>query len=259
MTSGRAAPPGSCAPSAVRRAHGPRHGSRAPVDSPAAGVRGYAHGVTRSFAGMLWLTSGYYKIQGRAAEIALATGGDIAGAEHLFIGMLHEGSWPVSVAAGLIDPRRAEDAILSLMREPDYSPPAREPGPHHPADAEFWGARTAQEMGDSHIGVEHAFLEIIRDRGTVPARALAGLASLDDVEAAVLSVKNAPRSAPATAAFLPEGQELDEDLRVAIFRHLPEGATFGFNWLDGRPWINVTAPGDSREVLTAALESLGRA
>jgi hypothetical protein len=45
-------------------------------------------------------------------------------------------------------------------------------------------------MGDSYIGVEHALLAMIRTRDTVPARALAGLADLDALEAAVLEAKN---------------------------------------------------------------------
>jgi len=51
---------------------------------------------------------------------------------------------------------------------------------------QHWGAYLAVEMGDSYLGLEHAFLAMIRNRETVPARALAGLADLDALEAAVL-------------------------------------------------------------------------
>ena len=45
----------------------------------------------------------YYEIRGRAAEIARALGSPVGGAEHLFLGMLHDGGWPVSVVSGLVD------------------------------------------------------------------------------------------------------------------------------------------------------------
>jgi hypothetical protein len=73
----------------------------------------------------------------------------------------------------------------------------------------MWGAQVALEMGDSYLGVEHAFLAMIRHRDTVPARALAGLADLDALEAAVLEAKNAPAGdPPEDAVFLPKGQEM---------------------------------------------------
>ena len=66
------------------------------------------------------------------------------------------------------------------------------------------------------------------------------------------------------AAFLPEGQQLDSPLSVAISDALPEGTTYGFNGADGRTWIHVFGPGGSsgrevsREALNTALVSLGR-
>src|SRR5215470_6383051 len=45
----------------------------------------------------------YYVIQGRAAEIARTLGCPIGGAEHLFLGMLHDGGWPVSVISHIVD------------------------------------------------------------------------------------------------------------------------------------------------------------
>lgn len=208
----------------------------------------------------------YYEILGRAAEIARSLGSPVGGAEHLFLGMLHDGGWPVSVVAHLVDLGRAEEAVLGLMSGTGYSPPSppRLPVPGH--FVQPWGANTAAELGDSYIGVEHAFLAMIRRRETVPARALAGLADLDAVEAAVLEAKNAPAAGPPDdAVFLPVGQGLDGPLSRAIVDALPEGATFGFNLeADGRTWLHVFEPGGSprpgvtRAVLNAALASLGR-
>jgi Clp amino terminal domain, pathogenicity island component len=127
-----------------------------------------------------------------------------------------------------------------------------------------WGAEVAFEMGDSYIGLEHAFLAMIRARQTVPARALAGLADLDALEAAVLEAKNAPPGPHEGAVFLPEGQEMDSPLRRAIVDALPDGTTFGFNsGGDERTWMHVIGPHGSnpeltREVLNAALASLNR-
>jgi ATP-dependent Clp protease ATP-binding subunit ClpA len=52
--------------------------------------------------------------------------------------------------------------------------------------------RVAQEMGHSHLGVEHLFLAIIRDRAAVPTQALARLVDLDQVEAGLLEVMASP-------------------------------------------------------------------
>ena len=207
----------------------------------------------------------YYQIMGRAAEIARALGSPTGGAEHLFLGMLHDGGWPVSVISNLVDPGRAEEAVLSILGSPGYSPPAPLPFYLRPGFVEPWGARTAAEMNDSYIGVEHALLAMIRSRETVPARALADLADLDAVEAAVLEAKNAPAGPSEDAVFLPEGQKLDSPLQRAIIDALPDGTTFGFNFTeDGRTWIHVLGPEGSsgptvtREVLNTALARLGR-
>ena len=188
--------------------------------------------MSRAFDGVLSPTPHYYEIRGRAAEIARALGSPAGGAEHLFLGMLHDGGWPVHALSRLVDPGQAEAAVLGILNRPGYSPP--------PAPRTFvprfhlqpWGAETAVEMGDSYIGAEHALLAMIRTRDSVPARALAGLADLDALEAAVLEAKNAP-AAP--------GHDADE-----------------------RTWMHVIGPGGSlgcgvtREVLNTALASLGR-
>lgn len=220
--------------------------------------------MTGESKGMLSPTPHYYEIMGRAAEIARASGSPAGGAEHLFLGMLHDGGWPVSVISGLVDLARAEAAVRGILDSPGYSPP---PPPRFPArigHVESWGARVAVEMGDSHIGVEHALLAMIRNRETVPARALAGLADLDALDTAVVAAANAPVSPHEDAAFLPEGQQLDSPLLSAIRGALPDGTTFGFNSADGRTWIHVFGPDGSlgrevsREVLNTALVGLGR-
>ena len=213
---------------------------------------------------MLSPTPHYYEIKGRAAEIARALGSPVGGAEHLFLAMLHDGGWPVSVVSGLVDLARAEAAVHNILDSPGYTPP---PPPRvlvRNGSVESWGAGVAVEMGDSHLGVEHAFLAMIRNRETVPARALAGLADLDALDAAVVAAANAPVRPHENAVFLPEGEQLDSPLLKAISEAVPEGATFGFNSKDGRTWIHVFGPGGSlgrevtREVLHSALVSLGR-
>jgi hypothetical protein len=166
----------------------------------------------------------------------------------------------------LLDLGRAEAAVFGILNSPGYSPPPPPRFPMRGGHVRVWGAEVAFEMGDSYIGVEHAFLAMIRTRDSVPARALADLADLDALEAAVLEAKNAPAAGPPEdAVFLPEGQEMDGPLRRAIADALPEGTTFGFNSdADERTWMHVIGPGDSsdpeltREVLNAALASLNR-
>ena len=214
---------------------------------------------------MLSPTPHYYMVAGRAAEIARSLGSPAGGAEHLFLAMLHDGGWPVSVISGLVDLDRAEAAVRGILDSPGYSPP---PPPRFFVPNGYvqpsWGAGVAAEMGDSHLGLEHALLAMIRNRETVPARALAGLADLDALDTAVVDAANAPVGPHEHAAFLPEGQQLDSLLLEAISDALPEGATFGFNAVGGRTWIHVFGPGGSlgrelsNEVLDTALVGLGR-
>jgi len=214
---------------------------------------------------MMSPTPHYYMVAGRAAEIARASGSPAVGAEHLFLGMLHDGGWPVSAICGLVDLARAETAVHAILDSPGYScpPPPRFYVPNGYMQPS-WGVEVAVEMGDSHLGVEHAFLAMIRNRETIPARALAGLADLDALAAAVVEAANAPVGPGADSVFLPEGRQLDSPLVSAIRDALPEGANFGFNGADGRTWIHVFGPGGSlgreasREVLNTALVSLGR-
>src|SRR5262249_9702376 len=166
----------------------------------------------------------YYEIRGRAAEIARALGSPVGGAEHLFLAMLHDGGGPGSAISGLVDLGHAEAAVLGILNSPGYSRP---PSPRllvREGYVQPWGAEIAFEMGDSYLGVEHAFLAMIRMRETVPARALADLADLGAVEAAVLTAKNAPPGGPPEGAvFLPAGKELDGPLRRTMGDALPRG------------------------------------
>lgn len=230
-------------------------------------MRGAYHVPMRqAFDGALSPTPHYYQIQGRAAEIARALGSPVGGAEHLFLGMLHDGGWPVTVISGLVDLGSAEAAVLAILNGPGYSPPPPPRFLTRDGHMQPWGAEVAFAMGDSYIGVEHAFVAMIRMRQTVPARALAGLADLNALEAAVLEAKNAPAGGPPEGAvFLPEGQEMDGPLRRAIAGALPDGTTFGFNCdTEQRTWMAVIGVGDSsdpvltRQVLDTALASLNR-
>lgn len=211
-------------------------------------------------------TPHYYEIKGRAAEIARALGSPVGDAEHLFLGMLHDGGWPATVISRLVDPGQAEAAVLDILNGPGYSPPARPRFPLHDGHVRPLGAEVAFEMGASYLGLEHALLSMIRRRETVPARALASLADLDALETAVLEALNAPPSGPPeNAVFLPEGQELDAPLRRALADALPEETTFIFSSdPEEGIWLCVIGPGDTsnaaltRDVLNTALASLNR-
>lgn len=219
----------------------------------------------RESKGMLSPTPHYHELSGRAAEIAQAMGSPAGGAEHLFLAMLHDGGWPVRAISGLVILARAEAAVRDIMDSPGYSPPPSFRGSLVLGSAPpLWGVGVASAMGDSHLGAEHALLAMIRDRETVPVRALAGLADLDALDAAVVEAANAPVGPAEGAAFVPEGQQLDSPLLAAISDAVPDGATFGFNGDGRRTWIHVFGPGGnlgpevSREVLNTALVSLGR-
>lgn len=222
--------------------------------------------MRRTFDGALFPNPHHYMIHGRAAEIAWSLGSPACTAEHLFLGMLHDGGWPVNAISSLVDLGQAEAAVLGILSSPEYAPPPAPQFPGRAGDVELWGAEVAHQMGDSYLGAEHALVAMIRNRETVPARALATLADLDAVEAAVIAAKNArTNDPPKDAAFLPEGQEMDSPLRKAVIDALPEGSTFGFNHAaDLRTWMHVFGPGGSlgpevsREVLNTALRSLGR-
>lgn len=85
-----------------------------------------------------------------------------------------------------------------------------------------WGARVAAETGDSRLGLEHALLAMIRDRETVPARALAGLADLDVLDAAVAPAGSSSGPIPRTCRPAPVPAHVHQNggsrLSVAHFR-----------------------------------------
>jgi ATP-dependent Clp protease ATP-binding subunit ClpA len=94
--------------------------------------------------------------------------------------------------------------------------------------------RVAREMGHSHLGVEHLFLAIIRDRAAVPTQALARLIDLDQVEAGLLEVMasyGAAGQAPANAVWFPRS-ELPERLAA-----LPPDPRYGWNVAGDQAWI----------------------
>src|ERR1700733_4101275 len=81
--------------------------------------------MSQAANGVLSPTPRYQEVKGRAAEIARALGSPVGGAEHLFLGMIHDGGWPVIVIANLVDLGQAETAVTEIVNGPDYSPPPR--------------------------------------------------------------------------------------------------------------------------------------
>jgi ATP-dependent Clp protease ATP-binding subunit ClpA len=201
-----------------------------------------------------------YRVLGRADEIARMTNSPHMRAEHLFLAIIHDKGMPAQVLARLADIDRLEAAVTEAAGRAAAQPDER------PSRPELAGFRVAAEMGASYVGTWHLLLALIRDRQSVPARALAGLVDPGQVETAVTDVMNSPGFRGFKDSFgedellLPEGLELDQTLIGALARSIPESAAFGFNWRkdDGRPWIHVSRPGDPRAALNAALVSLGR-
>jgi hypothetical protein len=85
----------------------------------------------------------YCEIRGRAAEIARVLGSQVAGAEHLFLGMLHDGGWPVNVIAPLADPDRVEAAVLAIIGSPGYTAPFPPRFLSREVHVEMWGVEIA--------------------------------------------------------------------------------------------------------------------
>jgi hypothetical protein len=226
-------------------------------------VRAYYGRMDEPSKGPISLTTHLIKVQGRAAEIARSFGYRACGPEHLFLGMLHDGEWPVAALADLVDLEQAEAAVLAIVTGPGYRPPPPPRFPQPDGHVRAWGAEVVFELDDNYYGLEHALLWMLRHPETVPARALASLAGLDAIEAAVLAAKNAPPSPPADAVYLPEGMGIDHSLNRAIFESLPAETTYGLNTDEsGRTWVDVFGPGKgdthTREVLNRALATLGR-
>jgi Clp amino terminal domain, pathogenicity island component len=202
-----------------------------------------------------------YRVFGRADEIARMMNSPHVRAEHLFLALIHDDKgMPARELAGLVDLNVVEAAVIEAVGKSAGQSPER------PSPPELTGIRVVAEMGDSYVGTWHVFLALIRDRESLPARVLASLVDLSQVETAVIDAMNSPGfrgfkdSFSADELLFPAGLELDQALISTISRSLPEGATFGFNWRedDGRAWISVTPPGNPRDALNTALISLGR-
>jgi hypothetical protein len=76
------------------------------------------------------------------------------------------------------------------------------PTPHY-YEIKGRAAEIARALGRPVGGAEHLFLAMLRNRETVPARALAGLADLDALDAVVVEAANAPVRPHENAVFLP--------------------------------------------------------
>lgn len=204
-------------------------------------------------------TGGFYQVIGRAEEIARFMGSPIAGPEHYFLGLLHANSWPVSFLAdrGILDPAAAEAAVLAIVGAPGYAPAPAPPSPRE--NVLLLAGYTAAVMGASHISELHAFLAIIRQADTVPARALtASGADLAGMEAA-LAEHVADRPAPPDGAvILPADQDFDDEFSDALVtaRGPKAGLAVGVT-ADDRVWVHV-ADEDSRAIVNTALTALQR-
>jgi hypothetical protein len=120
-------------------------------------------------------------------------------------------------------------------------------------------AKLARQMGHPHVGVEHLFLAIIRDRATVPTQALARLIDLDQVETGLREVMASPSYAgqpPTDAVWLPLS-ELHETL-AALPGFVPPGTRYGFNIAGDRAWIVVDRPADAAEAVASARAMIDR-
>jgi hypothetical protein len=206
------------------------------------------------------LTTSYHETKGRAAEIARGQGSWIILAEHFFLGMLHDGgSRCMKALSQSVDLGDAESAVLAILNGPGYALP---PGPGRPVpmiQKGIWGVQAAARTGHTDVCVDHAFLDMIRQRDTVPARALVSLGlDLDAVDLAVAEAMIAPAPVPDDAVFLPDGQEFDDLLHTALRNALPRGAGLSISARGDRPWLRVTGPCDAAEILNTALAALGR-
>jgi hypothetical protein len=202
-------------------------------------------------------TGGFYQVIGRAEEIARFMGSPIAGPEHYFLGLLHANSWPVTFLAdrGILDPAVAEAAVLAIAGAPGYAPAP--PSPRE--NVLLLAGYTAAVMGASHISELHAFLAIIRQADTVPARALtasgADLAGMETALAEHVADRPAP---PDGAVILPADQDFDDDFSDALVtaRGPKAGMAVGVT-ADDRVWVHV-ADEDSRAIVNTALTALQR-
>jgi Clp amino terminal domain, pathogenicity island component len=205
-----------------------------------------------------------YKVLGRAARIAADMHSSDVRAEHLLLAIIRERqALPTQVMARMVDLARL-DAAISAAAATSLPPVTAERNPTSGGAGRRRAAEVARALGHDYIGVEHLFLAIARDREAPPTRVLARLVDCDRVTATLAELMQGPRMTYGTpqtlgddVVFLPSGVELDGRLRRAIFENLPDGASFRFNWEYGHPWVQVVGPGDTANVLIAALKRLG--
>jgi ATP-dependent Clp protease ATP-binding subunit ClpA len=206
-------------------------------------------------------TPRYYKVLGRAAKIAADMHSPDVRAEHLLLAIIRERqALPTKVIASMVDLDNLDNAISA---EAASSPGAVTAERTHVSGAieKQRAAEVARALGHDYIGVEHLFLAITRDREALPTQVFARLVDCDRLEATLAELMQGPRGTSETpgddVVFLPSGVELNSQLRQAIFESLPNGATFRFNWQYGHPWVQVVGPGDTTNVVIAALKRLG--
>lgn len=165
----------------------------------------------------------------------------------------------MKVLSQSVDLGEAESAVLAILNDPGYALP---PGPGRPVpmiQKAIWGVQAAARIGDTVISVDHAFLDMIRQSDTVPVQALVSLGlDLDAVDVAVTEAMSAPAPVPDDAVFLPDGLEFDDLLHRAIRDALPRGAGLSVSSRGDRPWLKVTGPCDTADILNTALAALGR-
>jgi Clp amino terminal domain, pathogenicity island component len=114
-------------------------------------------------------------------------------------------------------------------------------------------ADIARDMHHSHLGAEHLFLAILRDRGAVPTQVLAGLTDLDGVEASLLQVMTSESYAgkpPDDAVWL-DASELPA-LLPALATCVGPDTRWGFNVVGERAWIRLGEPANTAAAVTAA-------
>lgn len=165
----------------------------------------------------------------------------------------------MKVLSQSVDLGEAESAVLAIIYAPGYSLP---PAPGHPVpmiQRGIWGVQAATHMGHTNISADHAFLDVIRQRDTVPALALTRLGlDLDAIGTAIADAMTTPAPIPQGAVFLPDGQEFDAPLHKAIRDTLPPGTGISLSSRGEQPWLKVNGPYDTAEILNSALMAIGR-
>jgi Clp amino terminal domain, pathogenicity island component len=114
-------------------------------------------------------------------------------------------------------------------------------------------AGIARAMGHSHLGVEHLFLAIIRDKRAVPTQMLSQLTDLAQVETSLRETIASPEyhgAPPPDAVWMP-ASELTGLLK-ALIAIVPPGTEWGFNFVGDQAWILVGRSGDATQTAIAA-------